>query len=212
MKKLFAILVLAIAASAFANGQSQGSLINATQDQQQSQGQIQGQGQQQESNSSATSTSNSSSTSGAGAIATGGSSSSHATGGSSKSTSSSDNHNEINIAAQERNPVSSANAPALTAVNGTCSGSTSAAAQGNFLGLSFGTTHVEEGCDTRYDAFALAALGERKAGVYRLCDKKEIRRSLRAAGTICPQDEEEEQYCRDYKGNDSVVRRRMGCD
>jgi hypothetical protein len=186
-----------------ANTNTQGQLQGQVQGQQQGQSQIANGGNSVSgANAIAVTNSNSSSNS------AGGHSSASASGGRSEA----NNSNSITVEAQERNPVSTATAPALTAVNGTCSGSTSVGAQGTFFGFSAGSTSVEEGCDTRYDAYALYAMGQPKAAINRLCDKKEVRKALRAAGTICPQDEEEEKACQVYMGNDPVVRRRMGCD
>lgn len=103
----------------------------------------------------------------------------------SNSKSEANNSNSINIAAQERNPVSSATAPALQASNGTCLGSTSGGAQGVGFGLSFGTTHLDTGCDARYDANSLVAAGEPDSAIARLCMKPEIRAAREAAGKSC---------------------------
>lgn len=88
--------------------------------------------------------------------------------------------------AQARDPVATAYSAGLTASNGTCMGSSSAGAQGTGLGLSFGTTWVDTGCDIRFDATALAAAGLAKAAVARLCQKADIAKAMEAAGTPCP--------------------------
>lgn len=231
MKKSLIILAVLACSSAFATNQTQPDpvTINTSQGQQQGQGQIQGQQQgQQQANeqtnnqtnnqantqtnnqtTTANPTASSVSASNPSANAAGGQASSRSN---SSSKSESNNRNEINIAAQERNPVSTATAPALTVANGTCMGSTSGGAQGASFGFSIGGTWVDEGCDIRYDAATLFVLAERRAAINRMCDKKEVRKALRSAGTICPQDQEEEQYCKAYTGNDPIVMRRMGCN
>lgn len=88
--------------------------------------------------------------------------------------------------AQERNPVSTAYAAPLAASNGTCMGSSSIGGQGASLGLSFGTTWTDSGCDARYDATALVQAGQPKAAIARLCLKAEIAQAMKDAGTPCP--------------------------
>lgn len=78
-------------------------------------------------------------------------------------------------------PVSSATAPGLTSANGTCMGSSSGGMQFQNFGFSGGTTWTDSGCDTRYDAQALEALGQRAAAIARLCMKTEIRQAMEAA-------------------------------
>lgn len=85
----------------------------------------------------------------------------------------------------ERSAGSAFAAP-LAASNGTCSGSTSAGAQGASFGVSIGSTWTDIGCDARYDAQALQAMGMRSAAIARLCAKPEIAQAMEAAGTPCP--------------------------
>lgn len=85
-----------------------------------------------------------------------------------------------------RIPVATAYAAPLTASNGTCMGSTSAGAQGVTIGLSVGITWTDSSCDARYDAQALAALGQPVAAIARLCQKAEIAAAMEKAGTACP--------------------------
>lgn len=91
----------------------------------------------------------------------------------------------VTYQAQERNPVASAYAAPLTTSNGTCMGSKSAGLQGVGFGLSVAGTWVDEGCDARYDAMALAQAGLREAAVARLCMKPEIAQAMKASGTPC---------------------------
>jgi len=86
----------------------------------------------------------------------------------------------------ERNPVASAWAAPLTSANGTCMGSSSAGGQGVTFGLSIGTTWTDSSCDARYDAISLNSLGQSRAAIARLCQKKEIEDAMKAAGTPCP--------------------------
>jgi hypothetical protein len=147
-----------------ANTNANTNLNSNTNAQGQLQGQIQGQGQKQNSVNI------------------------NSTNSSARSNSSSDNYNTISInhAAQERDPVSSANAAALTTSNGTCMGSSSAGAQGVSFGVSVGSTWVDEGCDARYDAAALSAIGMHKAALARLCQKSEIADAIKTSGAECP--------------------------
>lgn len=93
--------------------------------------------------------------------------------------------NTVTITESQR-AVSSAVAAGLAASNGTCMGSSSVGAQGLTAGLSFGTTWTDAGCDARYDAQALQAIGQPTAALARLCQKGEIAQALAAAGTPCP--------------------------
>lgn len=63
----------------------------------------------------------------------------------------------------------SAIAPALTAGTDVCLGSTSAAAQTPFAGISFGTTWTDENCENIRAAKALYAMGQTKAAMYVMC-------------------------------------------
>lgn len=80
--------------------------------------------------------------------------------------------------------AATAYAAPLAASNGTCMGSSSVGAQGTF-GLSFGTTWTDDSCDLRYDAQALAAVGQGTAAIARLCMKPEIAQAMELAGTPC---------------------------
>lgn len=143
----------------------------------QAQGQQQGQGQAQ------------------GQIANGGSASSTSSSGGNILTGGTQSANQANAVtvngdtvtyqAQQRDPVASAWAAPLTSANGTCMGSTSAGAQGVTIGVSFGTTWTDSGCDARYDAIALQQIGERAAARARLCLKPEIAEAFKRSGRPC---------------------------
>ena len=64
-------------------------------------------------------------------------------------------------------------------------GSTSAGAQGITFGASFGTTWTDEGCQARYDAEYLNALGLREAAIERLCLRDDIATAIEASGGVC---------------------------
>lgn len=106
-------------------------------------------------------------------------------------------------------PVASAWAAGLTAANGTCMGSTSAGAQGVTVGLSFGSTWVDAGCDMRYDAQALVAAGQAGAAVARLCQKPEIAQAMADAGTPCRKATAAAAKVAGYEGSDPFVLRRL---
>lgn len=82
-------------------------------------------------------------------------------------------------------PVATAYAAGLTASNGTCMGSTSAGVQGMSVGVSIGSTWKDSGCDRRYNAQALAAVGQAKAAVALLCQDSDIKAAMEVAGTPC---------------------------
>jgi hypothetical protein len=93
----------------------------------------------------------------------------------------------VHVEADKRRiPVSTATAPALTASNGTCMGSSSAGAQGAAFGLSFGSTWTDTDCDRRYDSIRLQELGMTEAAMLLMCNKPEVREAMELAGTACP--------------------------
>lgn len=81
-------------------------------------------------------------------------------------------------------PVATAYAAGLTASNGTCMGSTSAGGQGMTFGFSIGSTWKDSDCNRRYNAQALAAVGQAKAAIALLCQDKDIRKAMEDAGTV----------------------------
>jgi hypothetical protein len=93
----------------------------------------------------------------------------------------------VHVEADKRRiPVSTATAPALTASNGACMGSSSAGAQGAAFGLSFGSTWTDTDCDRRYDSIRLQELGMTEAAMLLMCNKPEVREAMELAGTACP--------------------------
>lgn len=166
-----------------AQGQAQGQL----------QGQLQGQAQGQVANGGSAR-----SNSGGNTLHNGSSSSSGATSNSGgntmvggANTASQGQSTHVNVVgdtyqAQERNPVASAWAAPLTSGPNTCMGSSSGGAQGVTFGLSFGTTWTDAGCEARFDANALNALGLRSAAIARLCQRSDNAKAIEAAGGKCP--------------------------
>ena len=119
------------------------------------------------------------------------------------------NSQSVNVAATEA-AASTAYAPGLAAANGTCMGSTSVGGAGVTVGLSFGTTWTDTSCDIRYDASALAAAGQGRAAIARLCQKAEIAQAMEAAGTPCPvKPAKGAAPTAGYTGNDPYVLRRL---
>jgi hypothetical protein len=114
----------------------------------------------------------------------------------------------VNFEAHERDPVSSAYAAALTTSNGTCMGSSSGGAQGASFGFSVGGTWVDAGCDARYDAQALLALGLKAAAVARLCAKPELRDAIERTGQSCF--DKPKTAAKADEPQDPYVRRRLG--
>jgi hypothetical protein len=91
----------------------------------------------------------------------------------------------VNVEAQQRNPVSTAYAPPLAVGEDTCMGSSSVGGQGVGFGISFGTTWTDENCQRLKNSRQLAALGYRKASVALLCVNDDVARAMAAAGLPC---------------------------
>lgn len=104
--------------------------------------------------------------------------------------------------AASRMPASTAYAAGLSAANGTCLGSASGGLQGMGAGVSFGSTKLDEGCDTRYDIGTLLSLGLRDAAIARACMKPELAQSM---GATCPKP----APVAGYSGNDPYVQARL---
>lgn len=205
-------------------------------------GQQQGQNQGQiatggKANSSSASTSGATSNSGGNTFATGNTSQSTAvttgatsqnvsTGATSQavstgatSQSNAGNNSSVNVQgdsvvyeAQKRAPVASAWAAPLAASNGTCLGSASGGLQTVGVGLSFGKTTLDEGCDARYDAIALTQIGEGNAARERLCLKPEIAEAFARSGKPCASSKASapREVAAVNEPSDPYVRRRMG--
>ena len=163
--------------------------------QQQGQAQGQAQGQQQgqvATGGSSSSTSGASSNSGGNTFTTGATTQTVTSGPVSQSNAGNNTQTSVTVhgdtvtyEAQKRNPVSTAYSGPLAASNGTCLGSASGGLQTVAVGVSFGTTTLDEGCDARYDAIALSQLGEHAAARARLCLKPEIAKAMEDAGVPC---------------------------
>jgi hypothetical protein len=96
-----------------------------------------------------------------------------------------DSHNTYQ--AQERNPVSSAFAPALSAGFDTCMGSTSGAVSSSVIGIAIGKTYVDENCKTLKNARELWNMGQRSAALARMCMDDQNREAMEATGYVCPE-------------------------
>jgi hypothetical protein len=107
-------------------------------------------------------------------------------------------------------PVATATAPALTASNGTCMGSSSAGAQGAAFGLSFGSTWTDTDCDRRYDSIRLQEMGMTEAAMLLMCNKASVREAMDLAGTPCPQPKSTTAEAQPVEHTDPIVRRRLG--
>lgn len=115
------------------------------------------------------------------------------------------------VQAQERNPVSTAYAPALAAHN--CLGSTSGGAQGAAFGFSIGSTKLDQDCNARADADALSRMGKPRAALARLCQREDIAKAIEASGEQCPTKPAQPVSAvktADYTGSDPIVRARLG--
>lgn len=119
-----------------------------------------------------------------------------------------------------RAAAGTAYAGALTASNGTCMGSTTAGGQGLNFGFSVGSTWKDSGCDRRYNAQALAAVGQAKAAVALLCQDPDIKAAMETAGTPCQATKAEAQAVAAQKAEsvavaksepiDPIIRARIG--
>ena len=111
--------------------------------------------------------------------------------------------------AASRMPASTAYSAALAASNGTCLGSASGGIQGMGAGVSFGSTKLDTGCDTRYDVQTLQSMGLHTAAVARACQKPEL---AEAMGSLCPSKtaQTESAPVAGYTGNDPIVKARLG--
>jgi hypothetical protein len=97
--------------------------------------------------------------------------------------------NSSNVTITEKTsavPVASATPTNLTASNGTCMGSGSAAAQSVGLGFSFGGTYKDAQCDRRYNSIRLQELGLRQASIALMCQDESVRQAMKDSGTDCP--------------------------
>lgn len=121
------------------------------------------------------------------------------------------NMQAVNVAAQERDPVSTAYAPALAAHN--CLGSASGGAQGAAFGFSIGSTKLDQDCNARADADALSRMGKPRAALARLCQREDIAKAIEASGEQCPTKPAQPVSAvktADYTGDDPIVRARLG--
>lgn len=123
------------------------------------------------------------------------------------------NTSTTTVQAQERDPVSTAYAPALAAHN--CLGSTSGGAQGAAFGFSIGSTKLDQDCNARADADALSRMGKPRAALARLCQREDIAKAIEASGEQCPTKPAQPVSAvktADYTGSDPIVRARLGME
>lgn len=95
-------------------------------------------------------------------------------------------NSDVSVAAQDRNPVSTAFAAPLTVGSDSCMGSSSAGGQGVGFGLSLGTTWHDEACERRHDAVTLHNLGQGGAALALMCQDEKVAKAMAASGRICP--------------------------
>ncbi|MCE9567639.1 MAG: hypothetical protein K8U57_37030 [Planctomycetes bacterium] len=101
-------------------------------------------------------------------------------------------NSNVNVAAQKRNPVSSAFSAPLVASEDTCTGSSSAGAQGIGFGVSLGSTWTDGDCVRRKDARELHNMGYKDAAISLMCQNEHVRAAMATAGTPCAAPEEPE--------------------
>lgn len=121
------------------------------------------------------------------------------------------------IEAQARNPVGTAYAAPLTVSNGTCLGSASGGLQTVGVGVSFGSTKMDEGCNARYDSLYLNALGLRSAAIARLCQVEANAKAIESTGGVCPKGAAvsapaatNDDTAAQAKYTDPIIRQRLG--
>jgi hypothetical protein len=88
--------------------------------------------------------------------------------------------------AQQRNPVSTAVAPALSSSNDTCMGSTSVGASAVAFSVSFGSSWTDNNCLMLKNAREMWNMGFRGAALARMCMDDLNRQALEATGIVCP--------------------------
>jgi hypothetical protein len=87
----------------------------------------------------------------------------------------------------------------LTTSNDTCMGSSTVGGALPGVGLSIGTTWVDENCNMLKQSRELYNMGQRGASIARLCMDSKLKESLEMTGTICPQSMTEEERADVYK-------------
>lgn len=85
---------------------------------------------------------------------------------------------------RQRQPVSTAYAAGLAAT-GPCLGSASGGIQAAAVGISLGGTKQDEGCNRRYNAQMLDAMGLNDAAVMLMCQDDAVREAMTATGRSC---------------------------
>lgn len=88
--------------------------------------------------------------------------------------------------AQERNPVSTAIAPAIVSSNDTCMGSTSIAGAAASFGFSAGTTWTDTNCVMLKNSREMWNMGFKGAALARLCMDPLNKEAFEATGINCP--------------------------
>lgn len=107
-------------------------------------------------------------------------------GGSSSSNNSGGNSSNSYVNNTPKAPVNTAYAPALTASEDTCMGSSSMGVQGMTFGLSTGSTWKDNDCVRRKNARELHNMGHKEVAIALLCQDDSIREAMEDAGETCP--------------------------
>lgn len=89
--------------------------------------------------------------------------------------------------AQERNPVSTAVAPAIVSSNDTCMGSTSLGGSTVSFGFSAGTTWTDDNCVMLKNAREMWNMGFKGAALARMCMDPLNKEAFEATGINCPE-------------------------
>lgn len=129
----------------------------------------------------------------------------------------------INSEAKIRN-TPSVSAPPLTSSNDTCMGSSSGSINAPGIGLSLGSTWVDENCKLLKNSRELWNMGMKAASLALMCNDVANRTALELTGFECPQTTARKNADsarpaaildgRDtgYTGNDPIIRSRLGLD
>lgn len=116
----------------------------------------------------------------------------------------------------------SVSGPALTSSNDTCMGSSSGSVNAPGIGVSLGTTWVDENCKMLKNSRELWNMGMKAASLALMCNDAANREALEITGFECPQTTKEKTTVRmstsiqtptasvnGYTGNDPIVKARM---
>ena len=110
----------------------------------------------------------------------------------------------------------SVSGPALTSSNDTCMGSTSGSANAPGIGLSFGTSWVDNNCKMLKNSRELWNMGMKAAALALMCTDSANKEALELTGFECPQTKKSREAAakvsaaQQFEYTDPIVRARLG--